>query len=91
MSLIIDFYPADCSILLAYPMKQALDTGLEEIMHFFMKALDEEVHNAMLTVSKKRLHSFHQKIRSRKMDKSLPDRGWGGEQHWQGGREAWLD
>ena len=39
----IEFYILDCSILLVYPIKQALDVGLEEIMHFFMKALDKEV------------------------------------------------
>ena len=39
----IEFYLLDCFFLLVYLMTQALDVGLEEIMHFFMKALDNEV------------------------------------------------
>ena len=34
-------------------IKQALDINLEEVMHFFMKALDKEVTDAMLMVVKK--------------------------------------
>ena len=52
MAFIVNFYILDCSFLLVYLIKQALDVGLEDIMHFFMKALDEEVHNAILMVAK---------------------------------------
>ena len=48
MAFIANFYILDCSFLLVYLIKQALDVGLEDIMHFFMKALDAELQNVIL-------------------------------------------